>query len=406
MNSPDIITMVNVIGLSTQVAAAILLALLFQLLHTKARRKRYFTMWSMAWVSLAVSLATLLPAIRAGGSAIPGSALPSSLYLGIAIYQVGKISFLVFLLAGTLLYTRGGAWRKMLIWGLAIAVPYGLATVITRPEVSHTILWQAIAVIPVTAFCSLLLLRLPAQRRSLGSRLSGAIFALKAIVWIGNLGYTWQVTIEQRGSLVGWAAWISEYGAFLDLLLDVLLGIGMVLLLMEETVREVSSAYNELAVTHSHLERDSYIDPLTGSFNRMAFKRGYGMQSARASYGTVAVFDLDDLKTINDMYGHQAGDQALQHFAESLRSVLRPSDKIFRWGGDEFLAVFPFAKSSEIQARLRSFLINIKPLQLKDSVQVKVKASMGVADYPGGNELDSAIKTADTHMYTDKRDRK
>lgn len=406
MRAPEITTLVNVIGLSTQVAAAILVALLFQLLRPQAGRRRYFAVWSTAWVVFAVGLIALLPAIKAGGAVAPEGSLSSGLVVGLAVYQVGKIAFLVLLLVGTLLYARGGAWRRTMLWGFAIGVPYALATALVRPDVTRAILWQAVAAMPVTAACAYVLLALPRARRTLGSRLAGAILGLKAASYGGNLVYSWRALRGSEESLVGWAAWISEYGAYLDLLLDIVLSFGMVLLLMEETVREVSSAYDELAVTHGHLERDSCIDPLTGALNRMAFERGFGMEAARASYGAVAVFDVDGLKEVNDLHGHRAGDRLLQHFAESLRSVLRPSDKLFRWGGDEFLAVLPSARAAEIRARLAVFLPTVDPVLLDGGAVVPVAASFGVADYSAGNDLGLAIETADGRMYAAKRERR
>ena len=406
MSTPEITTLVNVIGLSTQVAAAILIALLFQLIRPQAGRRRYFSMWGMAWIVLAAALATLLPAIRAGGATITDGMLALGPSLGLAAYQVGKMVFLVLLLVGTLLFARGGAWRSTMAWGLGLGVPYGLLTVLPHPDVSRTLLFQALAVVPVTALCSYFLLRLPAPRRTLGSRLAGSVLALKALTWVGNLIYSWRVLRSEVVSLAGWAAWISEYGSYLDLLLDIVLSFGMVLLLAEETVREAGAAYNELAMTHRHLERDSCIDPLTGALNRLALERGYGMEAIRASYGAVVVLDVDDLKEVNDVHGHQAGDRALQHFAESLRSMLRPSDKIFRWGGDEFLAVLPRAQAAEFQPRLAELLRAIGLLRLEDGSEIEVRASFGVADYRDGSDLGAAIEAADRRMYAAKRQRK
>ena len=60
---------------------------------------------------------------------------------------------------------------------------------------------------------------------------------------------------------------------------------------------------------------------------------------AQAAFGSLAVIDLDGLKAINDTHGHHVGDQAIRAFARALRARLRADDLIFRWGGDEFLAV-------------------------------------------------------------------
>ena len=116
-----------------------------------------------------------------------------------------------------------------------------------------------------------------------------------------------------------------------------LLGYAMVLVLMEDSKREFDDAQAELRVTHDQLRRAALYDSLTDSLNRRAFAEGVGLEMVRATFGTVVIADLDNLKLVNDRHGHMAGDQIIRRCADVLRATLRPYDKLYRWGGDEFL---------------------------------------------------------------------
>ena len=64
---------------------------------------------------------------------------------------------------------------------------------------------------------------------------------------------------------------------------------------------------------------------------------GVGQEMVRAGFGTAVLADLDNLKVVNDRHGHPIGDKLIRRAADVLRSTLRPYDKLYRWGGDEFL---------------------------------------------------------------------
>src|SRR5690606_8465066 len=106
----------------------------------------------------------------------------------------------------------------------------------------------------------------------------------------------------------------------------------------------------------------THYDALTGALNRRAFQEGVGLDVARASFGSVAVIDLDNLKAVNDRFGHTAGDQLIRHLVAVLRDELRPTDRLYRWGGDEFLLVVPGVKAADAAERLERAIQAARPL--------------------------------------------
>jgi diguanylate cyclase (GGDEF)-like protein len=185
---------------------------------------------------------------------------------------------------------------------------------------------------------------------------------------------------------------VVRFNGYADLLLQMLLGYGMVLLLQEDVSRESADARSQLALAHDRLKQVSLYDPLTGALNRRAYEEGAGLEAFGARYGTVLILDLDNLKVVNDTRGHAAGDELLRSLVESLRQCVRPLDRIYRWGGDEFLIIFPGARPEEMVPRVRESLRKVDGLAV----------SIGHAAFSSAEDLTHAIESADRAMYAEK----
>ena len=396
------------VALLTQVAGAALISLLFVLLQRHASRNRPFKLWSLAWLAVTTALVALVPWMRAGAMVDPAAAPRFSLpWWGLGAYQLGKLTFLLLLLLGLLAFTHGIAWRRWLGLGAPAVVTIALASLVRSDGLDDVIAVQAPVVVAVTGAGALLLALLPPLRRSLGTRVTAWALALLAALWTANVldlwqpagGYAWP-------ALVRAAAIASDYGAFGDIVLQILLGLGMVVILFEELMREANAARDELAISHRHLERQTYLDPLTGAFNRAALEAGHGLGLAASKFGVVVVFDLDELKAVNDVHGHAAGDALLRHFAETVRGLLRTSDSLYRVGGDEFVAVLPQASLAEVTARLADAMDRSPGARADDGTALDLRASLGAASFTSGATLDAAIATADRRMLDAKRQRR
>ena len=104
------------------------------------------------------------------------------------------------------------------------------------------------------------------------------------------------------------------------------------------------------------------------------------------------MLDMDNLKVVNDTGGHAAGDELLRRLVETLRRCVRPLDRVYRWGGDEFLLIFPSAVPEEVVPRVRDALRAVPELE----------ASVGASRFSGMKDLAAAIDEADRAMYNEK----
>jgi diguanylate cyclase (GGDEF)-like protein len=149
------------------------------------------------------------------------------------------------------------------------------------------------------------------------------------------------------------------------------------------------------------------VDPLTGMFNRRGFAEATARMIAReAAAGrpvTVMIFDIDHFKSINDRFGHPAGDEVLKVFASVVTSTLRITDLCGRIGGEEFAALVPCSIEEAVYAaeRVRE-TFETCGIVVDDSAVVTT-VSIGVAGGPAHTELDILLAAADTALYQAKR---
>ncbi|WP_323795192.1 diguanylate cyclase [Nisaea sp.] len=153
------------------------------------------------------------------------------------------------------------------------------------------------------------------------------------------------------------------------------------------------------------------IDPLTGHLNRRSFMEIAVKECERANrhYMSLAClfFDLDRFKSLNDRYGHDAGDHVLREFAELTSSTLRSIDSFCRWGGEEFIALLPNTdlEGAIIVAERARRKIESQSFVLPDASIVELTVSVGASHATGpGIDINEQIKRADEALYEAKRD--
>jgi diguanylate cyclase (GGDEF)-like protein/PAS domain S-box-containing protein len=168
-----------------------------------------------------------------------------------------------------------------------------------------------------------------------------------------------------------------------------------------------------LAIANLHLretlQNQSIRDSLTGLFNRRYLEEALQKEIARAhrnqSSVVIVMVDVDHFKQVNDTYGHDAGDAALQAIAQILKTNIRESDTACRYGGEEMTLVFPdtsleeaIAMAEKLRQQIQHLVVKFGSQQLRD-----LSASFGVAIFPAhGMVVPELIRTADTALYRAK----
>jgi len=149
-------------------------------------------------------------------------------------------------------------------------------------------------------------------------------------------------------------------------------------------------------------------DPLTKLFNRRFIdsimrQATNNSQTSGLTY-SVAMIDIDDFKKINDLHGHDMGDNVLAYLAELMEQFIRPSDFAFRFGGEEFLILFsetPATKAKLIIQKIATAMDSVSFLELNDD-SFKVTFSAGIAEFDGQPDYEHTIKKADNALYQSK----
>lgn len=150
-------------------------------------------------------------------------------------------------------------------------------------------------------------------------------------------------------------------------------------------------------------------DPLTGVHNRLGMMRDLDREWQRSVRTgqpcCVALVDLDHFKCINDTYGHMAGDRVLSMAARFFVRRLRPYDRVYRYGGEEFLFILPntdLAMAERVLNRLRSLMARL-PVRVKDGTVLRVTASFGIAEMSSPEDTPNAVLArADRAVYAAK----
>ena len=165
----------------------------------------------------------------------------------------------------------------------------------------------------------------------------------------------------------------------------------------------------EIETLQAELVYSAHYDSLTGIYNRGTFLTEFEREVSRSGRGgaafSLAIFDLDRFKQLNDRYGHPAGDQVLKAFADVLRSSIRKHDTVGRYGGEEFALLMPqtgMETAVRVAERIRRALetrgVNV------EVGRIDVTVSGGVATFGiDGDDWDALLSAADTALYEAKR---
>ena len=165
----------------------------------------------------------------------------------------------------------------------------------------------------------------------------------------------------------------------------------------EENFIDLSGEEKLLSHINNYYEK-TYTDIMTGIYNRRFYEEKLKNSTLTAG---VAMIDLDDFKVYNDVYGHAAGDTVLTAFAAEIRKDIRASDKVIRYGGDEFLLVMPGVREGRFETMLKRILQNISTIVLPEYEGIRLTTSIG-ATLCANEPIHIAVSRADRLLYKAK----
>jgi diguanylate cyclase (GGDEF)-like protein len=399
------------VGLGVQtVGAALLSAILLYLSRDKG--SRVLQAAGFAWLFLFVSLLSL--------SAMTALGLPTSL----EAYQYWKILFVVALCVATIRMDRDISLVKPLAVTAVAGIPLSLlivalttsgagadATIANSPyfvAIHLGILGVGWLLAAVFVYQS--------PRAGLGRQCAGAIALLTAGVQFASAVFLnlhqaatrlpAGVAIAAKAPAQGFL--LLPYIGFLDLLLEMLFGIGLIIWAMEDTERRLAALHARTVDDTRRSQRRAWLDPLTEMHNRFFLDEVRPELEQSEAGGSIVLIDIDGLKRINDEEGHEEGDRAIWTVAGGIKKLVRGNDHVIRWGGDEFLVILP--GMDEEVARRRFYMLPAKIDEVKQSPRPGAKpylkflaASVGVHPYSRRVPLDLALAQADRVMYERKR---
>ncbi|WP_026687799.1 GGDEF domain-containing protein [Azovibrio restrictus] len=180
---------------------------------------------------------------------------------------------------------------------------------------------------------------------------------------------------------------------------------------LQQTRQRVQEAENQIKALEKELAETSHLirhDQLTGVLNRRGLEEIYEKETARAQRHEtpicLALLDIDNFKKLNDSLGHSAGDDALVHLATVIRETLRPQDTVARFGGEEFIIIFPdttLAQASTAMVRVQRELT--RRIFMHEHHKVLITFSAGVTALQPDDNLGTVTRRADEAMYQAKQ---
>lgn len=160
-----------------------------------------------------------------------------------------------------------------------------------------------------------------------------------------------------------------------------------------------AEAEEKLQETTESYRAKLYHDVLTGTYNRRYYE---DIASRIVGPAGIALIDVDDFKICNDTYGHYAGDMALETAANAIRSCIRESDLLIRYGGDEFLLVLPGIPGDVLQTKLEQIRTAAQMASVPGYSHFRLSLSIGGTMQAITDPMENAVRRADRLMYQAK----
>jgi diguanylate cyclase (GGDEF)-like protein len=360
---------------TAQIASSLTIAIFFFVL-TRSVKRVELRPWLYAWTANLGALAVTVIFWYSNPSTRVGFALCVFGYIAF------KTAFVVYLAA-----------RR--IRPLAIVIASAIAAaLITKLDVLGLVQSTVIAVALAGGIVSLFI------DRRLAYQWLAAGFAVRCLLAVSEaIAHATRVFPNPWSASKTIGLFLASYSSF-DTGAEWIIALGCVLMLYRTIQQELLQSNVDLLAAQAVLQELVDHDPLTGLLNRRALPAV--LRKCFEIGATILFFDLDDFKHINDSYGHQAGDEALKHFARALEGSFRPEDQVIRYSGDEFVVIAPGAMPENVIDRLEQVR---ERLRFDRGGAPAITFSAGHAYLPVNGKPDEALRAADEAMYRHKSSR-
>jgi diguanylate cyclase (GGDEF)-like protein len=380
---------VQVLALLIQAVGAALIGLLCQMLNPVVPHPA-LSAWVRGWLSLAGALIALLVE----------QLLPATAAATLPLYMFGEYLFGYWIIEGCA-HFGGRRWPRR---GLPrLIAPLALFSIVAPQVIGYE--FRAVFMVQSLALASIFVTALVAvasaakrEPSSPGLLAMRVALLLLAVIFLSYL--------PLFGANLLWNAPLPmillKLSSATHLVLEFLLGFGGAVLVLEQSHHGLAVRNDMLTADNTKFRAQAERDALTNAYNRHAFFQMLdGLKAGGTPVrGCAAMIDVDGLKQLNDNFGHVLGDAALIRVAKAIVQLVRSEDRLFRWGGDEFLLVTLDQTAAALVAQLD--LLN-PALAVPDAVTVQV--SYGAVEFDTLGQLADAVKRADIHMYARKRER-
>ncbi|MBZ5537405.1 MAG: GGDEF domain-containing protein [Acidobacteriia bacterium] len=378
------------VALCVQIAGVSILFLLFVFLSLYDKRL-YLRYWMVGWFLYAAALLTLL------------LSFVHQLYWPVALYQLFELGSLAMLTVAAWNYSRNFCLRKT---HLLLVIPIAAWAVVsswTLKEFNSVYVIHLLLMALAFGYNAYLFFSSRWFRFNVGARILAyvcSIFALLDLHYFFVFGYVFHRNLSSIDYL--------QFSSFYDLLLQYVLAIGMVVTAMHETQHRLEATNARLHEAQDRLRYLAQTDPLTGVYNRHAFREVCELDFKRTRTSklpdALGLLDIDNLKKINDLAGHSRGDEVLRVVARTISSMVRGEDCLVRWGGDEFLVLMRETELSQAEKRLELLKEHLSHQSISSRAgKIFFGICYGVAELSSIEELATAIEEADRHLYRQKQ---
>lgn len=268
------------------------------------------------------------------------------------------------------------------LWGVSILLFY-------TPQLQGQ-LYNIVTLVAVSSFSAVVLI--PVRAAYLGFFVSITMPAFIFFLWLGDFAHVNQAMGILVIAVITTVFQSSATEHFIDSI--------------EKNYRSIELS-KALSLSLEQIKELASRDYLTGLYNRRFGMEGLNHElNRRERYQenlTLAIMDIDHFKQINDKHGHLIGDAVLVEFARRITELLRSEDTFFRYGGEEFVVVFPHTNLQDAQLvaeRMRRTICDVDFVVAHKSIEVTV--SIGISEFESNDTVEHRISLADNALYKAK----